>query len=103
MSIRSFDDDDAAYLQWVAEHPDGYVINTRRRLSPDYVVLHTARCHTILNERTEPGGWTQRGYVKYCANDAEGIAAAARAAGRPDGTPSKQCERCNPVLGNENP
>ena len=35
MSVREFRDDDAGYLDWLATHPDGYVINIARRPQRD--------------------------------------------------------------------
>jgi hypothetical protein len=47
VSVRHFVDDDASYLEWLAEHPAGYVINTGRSPSAAYLVLHRASCGTI--------------------------------------------------------
>ena len=42
-----FKDDDVGYLRWVAENPQGYVVNLRRWHDPTYVVLHRACCSAI--------------------------------------------------------
>ena len=64
-----FRDDDAGYLAWIEANPDGYVINTRRQIDANYLVLHRATCRTIRNYPrmdTRPGGFTERGYQKIC-------------------------------------
>ena len=43
----TFDGNDDLYQTWLAGHPHGFVINTRRRISPDYLVLHRASCAFI--------------------------------------------------------
>ena len=91
-----FDGDDAAYQAWLAAHPHGYVLNVRRSLVPGYMVLHRADCHSIgkYHERSKPGGFTERGYLKVCADELVDLRAWVRRHGRPDGSFSKQCSRC---------
>lgn len=48
-----------AYLEWLAEHPAGFVINTGRRPTASYLMLHQASCHTI--SRTPARGSTFTG------------------------------------------
>ena len=65
-----FEDDEAGYLRWINEHPDGYVVNTRRWFDPDYLVLHRASCSSIKihrNMHDDPGGFTERNYRKLCS------------------------------------
>ena len=45
--MEHFVDDDSGYLNWVADHPSGYVINADRNPSAAYLMLHRADCHTI--------------------------------------------------------
>lgn len=51
--VIHFDGADGAYFAWLARNPHGYVVNVRRRCSPDYVVLHRASCGLISNPRDE--------------------------------------------------
>jgi hypothetical protein len=90
-----FVDDDRGYLIWLAENPEGYVINVRRSPDPAYVVLHRASCWTISTKRVA-SAYTGRGYRKLCALGSELRAAAVRE-GRPDGTFSKVCRLCQPT------
>lgn len=91
-----FVDDDAGYLDWVADNPRGYVLNVRVAFDPDYVVLHRATCGLIRSAKQEAGAFTERSYRKICASAEAGIARGARLAGRPDGTVSSRCGLCRP-------
>ncbi|MCA8926551.1 MAG: LUD domain-containing protein [Alphaproteobacteria bacterium] len=91
-----FDDDDA-YHKWLRQHPDGWVLNVRARGGPDHAVLHRATCPTLARS----GASTAAGHRKVCCSSPEEVAAAARAEGRPDGTPSKCCSVCSASLAPE--
>lgn len=90
-----FDCDDDAYLTWIEMHPDGYVANVRRKLSPDYVVLHRAGCQRIAS-RSSPGGLTSYRYRKLCGTSREDIAAAPKRCGRAAGAFTARCKVCRP-------
>lgn len=71
MAVKWFKDDDVGYLQWCRRHPGGYVANTRRKISPDYLVLHKASCTLITmypNMDEKGGGFTARRYSKVCSD-----------------------------------
>lgn len=95
-----FDSDDAMFLCWTAEFPEGYVVNLRRRLDPSYVVLHRANCRTLKTHRNaenSPGGFTERNYVKACSEtvtDLEAFVADRLGIQRPFF--SKRCSACDP-------
>jgi hypothetical protein len=96
-SVVFFIDDDTGYLRWLANHTNGYVINTRRSASPAYMVLHRATCPTISDyaPRNQPGAFTERQYAKVCSEKLEDLRAWLQAHGRPDGTfTSEACPRC---------
>ena len=68
--VTLFEDDDAGYLRWISEHPNGYVVNMRRSVDPNYLVLHRASCFSINrypNMDEDPGGFTERAYRKLCS------------------------------------
>jgi len=70
MAIMVFIDDDSEYLDWIAAHPDGYVVNSRRKFDSGYLVLHRAKCPTVHSHRgmmESPGGFTERSYLKFCS------------------------------------
>lgn len=95
-----FDGDDAAYLDWLARNPDGYVVNVRRSLSPNYVVLHRSTCVSIstLREGNSYGSnpYTGRAYRKFCGRTIAEISDAPVRCGRANGSFTKCCSRCDP-------
>jgi hypothetical protein len=90
-----FDGDDKGYLQWLADHPGGYVLNVRRkRPSDDYAILHRVACAAISSRKQSHGAFTERGYRKICAQTVGELRIALRAEGRFDGSFTKQCTKC---------
>jgi hypothetical protein len=67
MCIEEFrDHDDVGYLQWLAGHHDGFVINIQRSHNPRDARLHTVGCRTITG--TPARGDTFTGdWVKVCS------------------------------------
>jgi hypothetical protein len=63
--MRHFVDDDAAYLEWLADHPTGFVINTGRNPSAAYLMLHRANCRTISGVPARGATFTGD-YTKVC-------------------------------------
>ena len=98
--MKTFNNDDSAYLDWLAAHPDGFVVNTRRPLSADYLVLHRATCHTVRSYpgmAARPGGFTERQYQKLCADSVEALRRALSAHTRRPGIFSGRCPICAPT------
>jgi len=96
--LSFFDGDDAAYRAWLAANRDGYVLNTRRRIDPGYMVLHRAGCYSISRyaDNAPEGAFTERGYIKVCASELDAMRDWVRSNGRPDGSFSKECGICRP-------
>jgi len=42
--IVEFMDNDKGYVAWLAEHPDGFVLNCDRQPSPRTVTIHVPKC-----------------------------------------------------------
>jgi len=61
--VQSFADDDSGYLQWLADHPDLFVLNTGR--TSTYLRLHQASCGTINGTPARGARWTGD-YIKVC-------------------------------------
>lgn len=95
--MREFSDDDKGYLGWLADHADGFVVNVERVPRPGYVILHRAICTTISAMRDD-GAYTGRGYRKVVASDLDELRAFARSIGRADGSFSKSCGHCGPLI-----
>lgn len=64
MNTQRFVDDEKGYLKWIADHPDGYVLNIQRGLNPSDARLHRANCWTISSPTGGP--WTGS-YIKICS------------------------------------
>ncbi len=97
--LITFEDDETGYLDWLQRYPTGLVLNTRRDIDPAYMVLNGASCATISRHRgmhANPGGFTERGYIKVCADGIGELRRWVRSNGRADGTFSKECSLCNP-------
>ena len=47
MGARLFIDDDRSYQDWLQGHPNGFVVNTSKNPSPEYMILHRATCARI--------------------------------------------------------
>lgn len=93
--MQHFANDDAGYLNWIAENPEGFVLNVERSPRPEYLVLHRATCAWIAKPRDD-GAYTDRGYQKVVASDLNELRGFARRAGRADGSFSKACGHCQP-------
>jgi hypothetical protein len=64
-----FRGNDDGYLEWLAAHPTGYVVNAERNPRPSYLKLHRATCRYISGPPRTAGAWTERQYIKVCATD----------------------------------
>ena len=99
MSITVFIDDDSAYLNWVVSHPEGFVVNCRKKFDSTYLVLHKATCSTVKTHRgieEHPGGFTERGYLKLCSDSIVDLEQYLRGLTGSSDPFSKQCSRCEP-------
>ena len=94
--MKRFSNDDKGYRAWLADHPDGFVLNVRSVPNPEYVVLHRAGCGSISSEAQAPAAFTGRVYRKICATTVAELKLAAKTEGRRDGTFSKRCGICKP-------
>nr|MCW1959043.1 hypothetical protein [Mycobacterium sp.] len=65
---EEFRDDDAGYLEWLARHSDGFVLNILRTHTPAGAKVHRATCWTISGQPRHGLTWTGGVYVKVCAD-----------------------------------
>jgi len=73
--MEIFRNDEQGYFDWIAKHPDGFVLNSERKPVPRYLVLHTASCghisgHTKNYARNASTG---RNYIKICSESIQEI------------------------------
>ena len=95
---------DADYLCWLGEHRSGFVVNIERSRTPRNRVLHGASCGTISEVRLsrgglpKPGGFTERGYIKICAETVSDARDGLKKHLNDDHVDfSKCCQKCNPA------
>jgi len=102
--VYEFEGDDEKYLKWIFQNPYGYVINTPRSMPLDYMLLHRSSCSTIseYTGTAKRGGFTERDYIKICAEDIDSLRSWVRQHGRPDGSFSGECHHCEPLYFWEN-
>lgn len=98
MEYTEFESDEQ-YYAWLADHPNGFVLNMRRKGQPNYIRLHRAGCSDIgmPAHENEPGGFTERDYIKVGADDVETLRQWAAAKQRPDPADGRQCGHCKPL------
>lgn len=98
-AVEEFINDDENYQQWLAEHRQGFVINTRRSKPTNYMVLHRAICPKISDytRMAQPGGFTEREYIKICSNDLDSLRNWVGQHGRLDHSFSRTCTICQPI------
>ncbi|MBE7467783.1 MAG: hypothetical protein HS114_15610 [Anaerolineales bacterium] len=86
------------YQTWLTQNPDGFVVNTtwNTRERANYMVLHRATCKSISNYTAKKkwGGYTQRNYIKVCAQDIESLRDWIKNNGRPNGSFTREFPRC---------
>ncbi len=62
--LARFVDDDFGYLRWLNETPECFVLNSERRPSRSFVVVHRGSCASLRSTRE---GLTSR-FLKVCAS-----------------------------------
>jgi hypothetical protein len=88
---------DKEFASWMGAHPDGFVLNTAANYNPSasFMVLHKATCPMISPARmgVARGGLHATPISEGMRGGYEELRAWR---GRPDGSFSKRCGRCNP-------
>jgi hypothetical protein len=90
--ISTFVDDDRGYEAWVSSHPDGYILNCYRSPSPEYVMLHKARCGWIRRPIEKKNNLTYA-YIKICSSNRSDLEDWTR---KQIGSEAEPCGLCKP-------
>jgi hypothetical protein len=90
-ALTQFVNDDDGYLRWLAQNPDGFVVNSNRVPVSSYLILHRASCKWI-NTSTQTN-WTTTGYIKTCSYD---LTALTEWTAPEVGGSLKPCKSCQP-------
>ncbi len=93
VSVAEFRDDNRAYLAWVSEHPDGFVINIQRSLNPSDARLHQADCRWIRGRPPRGDGFVGA-YIKVCSTSLPDLRDWLRSH---IGSPVRDCGTCLPA------
>lgn len=65
-TLHLFEDDDEGYVAWISKHKFGFVLNSERPPTPNYLKLHRSSCSTVREQIGEGEYWT-RTYLKACS------------------------------------
>jgi len=81
------------YLNWLAKNPDGFVLQTDRAFSPQYIHIHSARCGSISNPNSgkNPYPYTGRAFQKFCSMDVDELISLAISKGREEPLKKPRC------------
>lgn len=90
--MLTFVDDDRGDLTWVAQHPGGFVLNTARKTTPEYHILHRATCSTITGTLAKGDHWT-KDLIRHCAEQRAELRGFARVE---CGGEAQDCGVCQP-------
>lgn len=91
--VKRFVNDDDAYLKWIEGNPQGFVVNSYKKPTPSYLLLHRATCPHIRTETNT--NWTTTGYIKTCSRS---VATLASWAEKEIGGNLEPCKICKPDL-----
>ncbi len=92
-----FDKSDKPFQVWINRYPRGFVLNTKRSPGADYLWVHHGECPSLSGYTSlqKPGAYTERIYIKVCAQTTGSLAAWA-VANRSKSQRWTVCTRCNP-------
>lgn len=88
--IIEFLHDDGGYLDWLEQHPAGFVLNCSPRPTAASLLLHRAACRTINGTPARGRSWTAA-YQKVCSDSVDELDRWAADVG-----PLTACARCRP-------
>jgi len=102
VQVTVHDSDDEAYFKWLAEHPDGFVLNTKRLATDGACSIHRATCAHILAVRNTAsvGGFTQRGGIKLCSASIGALIAHTTSVKSVPLIEIRRCKRCEATTAN---
>lgn len=102
-----FAKNEQAYQDWLRQHPQGFVINThtKQEKRKEYTALHKASCSFIsrYSDNITPGAYTERDFIKVCADDVASLARWAARIGRTGEPFSGICGLCKPPVPKTSP
>lgn len=88
--MLTFDNDENGYLQWVADNPNGFVINAPKRSGDFPDMLHRASCKSITTDLQT--NYTTTTFKKICSIDRQELTDW----GDRNSEDFRHCKQCNP-------
>jgi hypothetical protein len=72
LTALQFEDRETDYLQWLDEHPNGYVLTTQKVFHPE-IRLHSSKCFYIgkYMRHMRPDAFTGGLWKKVCSSDVD--------------------------------
>ncbi|MCP4542498.1 MAG: hypothetical protein GY832_35710 [Chloroflexi bacterium] len=96
--IYEFSEDEEGYAHWLAEHPQGFVINVKRGSLADEVVLHRTTCHCIGGDAGNTrGARIGERSTRVCSLEVTSLSNWAERRGRVLAPFSHDCLQCKPL------
>jgi hypothetical protein len=93
---RVFHNNEEGFHNWRHTHSDGYILNVRRDLNPEYLMLHRATCqHLRLPNQTDAPWQFTNTWIKVCANDVKSLQQWANQEVKPIAR-LQECASCQP-------
>lgn len=93
--MPKFENDDIGYLQWLNKNPNGFVVNSYKKPSASYLMLHRATCPSITGKPAN-GKWWTKNYSKICSNNIKELENWAREKFKSKGN-FKPCQICKTI------
>ena len=98
MTYVIFENKEKQYQDWLRSNPDGYVLNTTKNISVEYMPLHCSACLKISKYMINMAkdAFTGQQYIKICSTNPEELFKWIRQKGGKGFT--KLCSTCNPLV-----
>lgn len=98
MNYEIFDEEDNSYLQWMIQHPTGYILNAWRAQKNPELVLHRSGCHHIATTASlKRGAYTEREAIKIASTELNVLEYWANEHRLGFSGTFKECKTCNPM------
>ncbi|MGI3062739.1 hypothetical protein [Vibrio alginolyticus] len=94
--MKKFEANDEAYLCWVRDNPNKFILTSNKSLTDRHTTIHRSDCRliTTLQGNAKSGGFTERQYIKVWANTINELIVWLRL--QKAGAEFKCCTKCNP-------
>lgn len=97
--MQIFNYGDEPFLQWMHSNTEGFVLNATSGENSSYLLFHKSQCRHISGYTSTQslGAFTERSYIKVCANEPSDLVSWARI-NRPKVMEYTACKTCVPEI-----